>query len=386
MNGPSARSVPPQFFRDDRRRTATPTERSFLALLQQHGSLSQADIGRATDLTAQSVMRIADALMARNLIQEGSRKFAGRGKPATLLHLNSEAMFSIGLSLMTDALSLILLDFTGEVRWTVTEPLLDARIDPTLAQMRRMIDAALSALGIPRDRLVGAGVGITGYFVNETSFMNPPALLEPWALVPIDEILTTGLDLPVWIDNDGNFAAVAEAMSGVGRTTQSFAYLFFSTGFGGGIVVDGKLSRGQHGNAGEFASVLPHDWPQPNLERLRQTVNEHGASYESIGTMLEGFSLELPGVAAWIGDATRSLNLVISAISGILDPGAIVLGGRLPQSMADALIPHLRFTNPPRRGKPRPVPTILGSAIHYDATALGAASTPLRDLFFTLSK
>ncbi len=79
---------------------------------------------------------------------------------------------------------------------------------------------------------------------------------------------------------------------------------------------------------------------------------------------------------------TPSLNLVASAISATLDPGMIVLGGRVPPALAQRIIERIAFTNPQRRGFHRPAPRIVASVMDGDATAIGAATLPLRAAFF----
>lgn len=74
-----------------------------------------------------------------------------------------------------------------------------------------------------------------------------------------------------------------------------FAYLYFSAGFGGGVVAAGRPLRGNHGNAGEFASILPIDWPQPNIETLRNSFVDAGSEFQDIQAMLDGFDPHHPG-------------------------------------------------------------------------------------------
>lgn len=382
MTGISSGQISAAILRQDGYRTATANERLVLDRLRVHGSISQAELARATGLTPQSVMRITDALSERDMLVEGAPVASGRGKPSTPLRLNPQAAFSVGLSIMTDAVALVIMDLSGAVCHTARAVLADVLPEKAIVQMRGMIDAAVEALAIPRERIVGAGIGVTGYFVDATARVNPPKQLEPWALIPLDTLLTDGLGMPVWIDNDGNVAAVGEAMIGAGRVARSFAYLYFSAGFGGGLFVDGRPVRGRSGNAGEFASILPLDWPQPNLEQLRLSVNAAGARFADLNQLLAEVTPDLPGVETWMEGSARSLNLVISAISAILDPDLIVFGGRIPKLIADALIPRLQFVNPPRRDHLRPVPQIVTSSVVFDAAATGAASMPLRSAFF----
>lgn len=245
-----------------------------------------------------------------------------------------------------------------------------------------MIDTAIAAAGWDPAAMVGIGVGVTGYFIGDGARLNPPRLLDPWALVPLDTILSAALGARIWVDNDGNVAAVGEAMLGAGRHVDDFAYLYFSAGFGGGVISAGQPLRGRHGNAGEFASILPPDWPQPNLESLRRHLAEQGQAYPDLHAMLTTFDPDDPAVDTWLDACTPSIDLVASAISATLDPELIVLGGRLPPRLAAKIVERVRFINPERRGHHRPVPRLVVSSIRADAAAVGAAMLPLRAAFF----
>lgn len=373
---------PDHFLREDGRRTATVNERIVMALLSRHGAASRADLARLTGLAPHSITRLIDPLLERGLLSEGAPHSTGRGKPSAPLSLAPLAAFSIGLSVMTDAVSLVLLDLTGQVLDARSARLDDIELRAGLAQIGAMIDDAIRASGRERERLVGIGVGVTGYFIGEGTRLNPPRLLDPWALVPLDTIIADQLGMPTWVDNDGNVAAIGEALLGVGRGVRDFAYLYFSAGFGGGVVSGGNPLRGRNGNAGEFASIIPQGWPQPTLEALRLSMAAHGRHHGDIYAMLQDFDVASPGVRQWLDASEPSLNLVASAISATLDPDLIVLGGRLPPSLSRLLIPRIHLTNPARRGHHRPVPQIVTSAITGDATAIGAATLPLRAAFF----
>ncbi len=362
---------------------ASANERLVLELVRRQTGIGRADLARLTGLTNQSISRIVADLVSRGLCEFGpALPSAGKGPAALPVFLSPGAMHTVGVSLMTDAVSLALMNFVGEVlRLEVVRPR-DMRRDTVLKAVKDWIDAACAELGLERGRILGVGVAVTGYFVGEESKFNPPAGLDDWALVDISDLFGRALGLPVWVDNDGNAAAVGEQMNGVGRWANSFAYLYFAAGFGGGMVAEGRPFRGSHGNAGEFASILPPDYMSPTLERLRSLMAEGGRRHESLVDMIEHFDPDSVGVAQWLDEAERSVSLVVSAISAIADPDAVVLGGRLPKALGLRLIPRLSFFNPPRRARPRPIPRIVCAEAASDASVTGAAVLPLKALFF----
>lgn len=375
-------SIPSVFLRRPSPEAASPNERVILDLIRQARGASRADLVRSTGLTSQSLSRIVDELSARGLVELGPARAHGRGQPSSPVYICPQAAYTAGISIMTDAVVLGIMDFDGRIVCEHSERMDMADVDAVIKKIHRFIDASFTKHRLNRERLLGAGIGITGYFIGDGHKVNPPGQLDNWALIDVAALFEKRLGLPVWLDNDGNVAAVGECLTGVGLELPSFAYLFFSAGFGGGIILNGKLYRGINGNAGEFASILPDGVPSPNLENLRQHLSLRGMSFETIGDMLDNFDPDWPGVEDWAGPAVQSLNYVISAISAIIDVNAIVFGGRIPKALAGRLIPRLSYFNPSRRAHHRPVPKIVASSVTHDAAMIGAASLPLKALFY----
>lgn len=77
----------------------------------------------------------------------------------------------------------------------------------------------------------------------------------PIADVPIRDLMTERLGLPVALDNDGNVAALAEQRFGAARGKQDVVLLTLGTGVGGGIVLNGKIFRGATGSGAELGHI-----------------------------------------------------------------------------------------------------------------------------------
>ena len=88
--------------------------------------------------------------------------------------------------------------------------------------------------------------------------LDPPNL-PGWRDVPVAAELRAALGCPVRMENDANAAALAEWRFGAAVGCRNAVYLTMSTGVGAGIVLDGKLYRGQLGHAGELGHV-PVEW------------------------------------------------------------------------------------------------------------------------------
>src|SRR3989440_6853695 len=84
--------------------------------------------------------------------------------------------------------------------------------------------------------------------------VNPPNL--PWQNVPLVAMMSRATGAKVQLANDADMAGLGEFHHGAGRGTKNMIYITWSTGVGGGIIVDGKLHRGAHGTAGEVGHMI----------------------------------------------------------------------------------------------------------------------------------
>ncbi|MCG7349956.1 ROK family protein [Sphingomonas sp. ACRSK] len=355
-----------------------------LAFVNANPGVTQKELGALLDLPQQTASRQINELLAHGLLLGGERVSRGqRGQPSLTLGINPERLFSLGVSIMADAISVMLVDMAGRERGyrRYRLPVMSraAVLESAAAGLAELTGEA----GIDPARVPGIGVGITGFIRSDRRSFNTPRSLDEWADVDVAEIFAERFGRPAWADNDGNVAAVGEALVGVGRWARTFAYLYIATGFGGGAIVDGAPLHGRHGNAGEYATMLPPLlYPSPTLELLRQTMALRGVEFADVSALVEGFDVGAPGVDEWIAKVTDSLSLVCGACVGVLDPDAIVLGGRIPTALAERVIPNIIIPVVPRRGEGRELIPIVPAAAPGDTTALGAAALPLQRCVF----
>jgi predicted NBD/HSP70 family sugar kinase len=381
---PLASQVAPRFLRaPDSADTVSHNERDLLDLVRHHGTTTRADLGRATGLTAQSIKRLVDELVERGMLCMGETISVGRGKPAVAITLDPAFAYSAGVSITTDSMSLCLIDFAGNVLIRHDEPFATPGRKALVKRIDTLLGRLVRRTGVPVERVFGVGVGTTGFFIGDGSRMNPPSALDDIALIELDVLLSEATGYPVWLDNDGSVAAIGESLYGVGRDYRDFAYYFFGHGFGGGMILDGRCYRGHHGNAGEFAGMLPalgHE--RAALETLRTMLVEDGHDLPTVQALIDGYDPAWPGIERWLDRVAPGLSAVSSAVVAIADPAAIVLGGRAPADLAARLAARIVIDNVSRRGHGRPLPAVVLADAPHDPVALGAASLPFKECFF----
>jgi glucokinase len=83
-----------------------------------------------------------------------------------------------------------------------------------------------------------------------------PLNIPAWRRFPLRSRLADLVGLPVTVDNDAKALALGEGWLGAARGTGNYLAMVVSTGVGGGIVLDGRLLDGAHGNAGHIGHVV----------------------------------------------------------------------------------------------------------------------------------
>lgn len=359
----------------------TRNERRAVDLMFRLGAITQAQLAEWIDVTQQSASRILLSLVDRGMISSGERvKVGSRGYPANSFSLVPDHCVTAGIAVAPGSMDVLVSDFAGKVIATEHLSGLNSDITETAALIGQTLDSLLNDAAGGRKPL-GAGLAVSGSFLRQGVF-NTPYGLDEWADIDLENYFAGKLGVPVYAENDGNAAALAECLVGAGQRYDSFAYLFVGAGVGGGIVLDGKLWRGRHGNAGEFAGGLePTLDIFPSLEVLRLELGADGIRFETIDDLLREFDAGWPAVQRWVQKVSRSLSIIASNAGAILDIDAIILGGRLPVEMAAMVIPHIRFFDQHRRSQSRPVPHLLAAEAPAAAAAMGAALLPLQKLF-----
>jgi glucokinase len=124
-----------------------------------------------------------------------------------------------------------------------------------VAKTRDLIVEVVSELAAGR-QIEAVGIGAAGWIdASRSTVLFAPNIA--WRDEPIRDYVSSAVNLPVIVENDGNVAAWAEFRYGAARhANDSMVMLTIGTGVGGGIVLGGELVRGSHGIAAELGHTL----------------------------------------------------------------------------------------------------------------------------------
>ncbi len=362
----------------------TKSEKKIISILFKRGAQSQATLAGLIDLKQQSVSRLLNGLKSDGYLVDGPKVPSGkRGYPSATFDLNPSKLNSVGLAIMSDSVALAIVDFKGTVLAEAHHYLPSMSKKDVLAWAENQIESIKRSEILTSSMIAGVGISISASYIGEGHGFNTPYYLNEWNDIDIPALFENHFNLPAWVDNDGNAAALGESMLGVGRWANSFAYIYISSGLGGGVVLNGEVWRGKYGNAGEFAGGLPSNiFPFPNLELLRLTLLQRGIGFDSVNDLICNFDPSWSAIDEWITKIRDSLSIIVSNASAILDIDAVVLGGRIPKELAEKVIPFVEFYDQKRRDLKRPVAKLVCAESTGNAAAIGAAMLPISNSFF----
>jgi len=242
----------------------------------------------------------------------------------------------------------------------------------TIGELLDRLQDAARARGVV---VGGVGVGVPGIADAAHGTVGADVHYVPeLAGVPLAERLGRPRGLPVFVDNDVNALALAEWMWGAGRGAHSLVVLALGTGVGGGIILDGRLHRGNAGFGGELGHV-PIDFDGPpcicgGRGCLKAYVSGTDIALrggERLGrpvTAAEIFQRAAEGDAvadAAVEEVCRALGAGLAIIVNGLNPERLLLAGSVAKSL-------------------RPLETRLRASLARHAFAHALASTHLEIL------
>jgi glucokinase len=190
--------------------------------------------------------------------------------------------------------------------------------------------------------------------------VNPPNL--PWKNVPLAAMMSRATGASVQLANDADMAGLGEFHHGAGRGTRNMIYITWSTGVGGGLIIDGKVHRGAHGTAGEVGHmIIDPNGPLDNCGQrgcLEAFVSGTALARESGRPAIELFASAARGdthARAVVEKAARYMGIALISLTNALDPEMFVIGGGVSRSWAlvqPTMLETLRsspFIKPARR-------------------------------------
>ncbi len=216
-----------------------------------------------------------------------------------------------------------------------TAPSGDALRD--IARIAEGARALLAGQGLHGRELEIVGVSLPGGVDPGGGFVRNPPNLPGWDGAPVRDVLADALGTRVALENDANAAALAEWRFGAARGFQHAVYLTMSTGVGGGLILGGRLHRGDANLGGEVGHI-PVVWGgEPCACGLRGCVEAYigGAAWAKRLARETPPASDVARLAAAEGRAPQPEHVVAAARAG--DAFALAEMARFNEVLAQTL-------------------------------------------------
>ena len=379
-----------------------------LNLIRQESSISRAEIAQRTKLSRSAVSNIINSLLEEGLVHHSGIGESNGGRRPIMLNFNYAAGNVLGVDIGANHLLILVTDLEGNILVEHARPFnIEVGPEQALPPVIEQIHQILAQRQVQQTRVVGIGIGVPGPLDYTTGTVVAPPIMPGWDRFPLRQFLSQEFGMPVLVENDANLGAIAERWRGVGQGQQHLAYVKIGTGIGCGLMLDGKIYRGQRGSAGEIGHItITRDGPPCKcgsygclesmaaapamINRIRLAIRAGRATSLTEYGSLEDLTPQEIANAAYAGDklalelfedSGRYIGIALANLINLFNPGMIVLGGGVA-SVGELIMKPLHETVRSRSLLASYEQTqIVVGQFGREAVALGAAILVLQEVF-----
>lgn len=367
-------------------------ERLVLDIVSTNKGLSKADITRITGLSAQTVTTIVNRLIDEELLKKGDVIKGKVGQPSTIIELNNEGVTAIGIKIGRRSADILLVGLAAKVK---SRHSLSYNY-PNAEHLFKWITNIVAKLitEIPEEqatKLIGIGVATPFDLDGWEGVINAPeGEMSKWKDIDVARKIESLTGQKTFLLNDATAACLAELRTSKERQESSFLYFYVGTFLGGGIVLDGKIYNGIHGNAGSVGSMPTSLSNGNHPTQMVSAAAIHTLEVMAIdaGLPRNAFDNEDPLDAArekifnnWANEASNALAFAIVSGQAFFDLGDIVIDGSIRRDLLFLLIDKIQQSFARYDLQGLKMPNIRAGHLGNDARAIGGSLLPLHERF-----
>lgn len=387
---------------------------SILEFIRRNGPITRADISKTTDLNIVTVSNYINTYISEGLVVEGGMESSSGGRKPTLVKLNEEHSFVIGLDLGhmgSEGATMVgvIADLSGRIVSRIEKTRAKDSMDRIIDKSLDMIEELINKKGVNKDKVRGVGIGIGGVIDENLGTVRDSTKNGiRTSYISIKGLIEERFGMPSFLGNDATFAALGEKMHVLPMDVEDVIYMYSDVG--SGIIIKGGIYCGASGSAGEIrinyprngdylklsknlSLLLPMGLDLGLINRAQKLIKEEGV--ESIITQLCENNLNKITVdniidAAKSGDtlamelledAAVNLGVRVAYLVNLFNPEIVIIGGGIEKAGSLFLEPLRRTVRKWAFEEPANIVKIIPAQLGKDAVALGAASVVIRDVF-----
>lgn len=353
---------------------------------------NRAALAQETGLAKPTVSDLIGELIDEGLLIEVGRGQStdSGGKRPTLLQFVPDARQVIGISLDVDRVRGVLCNMAGKIIAQHHANLLDIEGHPVIAIVQHVINGLIAQLDAP---LLCIGIGVPGIVENSVGVVRYAPQFG-WQNLPLAEILTDCFQVPVYVANKAEMAAMGQFAFGMPNDSRSPVVVLLNSTIEIGMVLGGAIyhnggdisslhvSRhiGQHSETGRLETFLSWPYLKRRAELLRQEHPNTTLPVTGLTFMHMQYAALHGDVAAQIlvEEITDILAQVFSWIIAMLRPDHISLAGGIVD-LGETVLNRI-MDKAESLVQPELVQSVKFSlAESYELSALGAVAEALQN-------
>jgi len=352
------------------------------------------ELSDTTGLSQASVSNVVRELLDEGIVIEAGSVESDGGRPRVLLEMNPDYGYVIGVDIGETCVLVGLFDLTMAERAKA-----EFRLNPAEHDVGVVVEAVLRGLntvladtGIEPAAILGVGVGVPG-IVEQGPEVLVHGQTYAWEGVPLERLLRSGTELPLYFENCAKTTGQAELWFGAGQGATNAVVALIGSGVGASLISGGSIYRGATSSAGEWG----HTAIVVGGRACRCGSRGCLEAYVGAEAILERYGRPLPGndeesalaeliaaadtsplAAAILEETAGYLGAGIASLINLLHPERIILGGWAGLLLGERLLPAIQ--DAARRHSLREpfAATSIGlGLLGPEALTLGAATLPV---------
>ncbi|WP_165423807.1 ROK family protein [Ktedonosporobacter rubrisoli] len=239
----------------DRKMMREINQNTLLNLIRTHAPVARTQLKKLSGLSMGTIVGITTVLIEQQLVVETGVAESTGGRKAGLLEIHPEGGYVIGIDLWENKITAALLNLHGNIIYKEiwSAPLRD-NASHAVESIASGVEAFISHLPIPREKILGLGCGLSGS-VNPHTGVSVDNWQLNWHNLELSFPLMGSLNMPVFVDNEVNCFASYEKLYGNGQKYHNFLLVSLGRGLGMASVIRDEPFRGGQGLGAEFGHI-----------------------------------------------------------------------------------------------------------------------------------
>ena len=311
--------------------------KKIISLLLEKNEITKLDISRMLDISITTVSTNITELKNEGIVEDVRSLESTGGRKAIAIKLNENCRYSIGIALTVNHIKISLVNLKRNVVENIRVRH-DDGIENIIALVNENISMIMEKYNISSDNLLGIGISLQGTVDFNAGIVKYSYLLgiKDFNLRERFEYL----NVPIYVDNEANLSAYYEFLNRKGML-KNLLYISITDGLGLGIIINGKIYRGDNNSSGEMG----HMKIELNGKKCKCGARGCLEAYTSMNSLVDDYNeavdIKIKDIDEFeekyiqkdvrtqmlLNKYLKTLSLGISNLIMILDPNSVIVGG-----------------------------------------------------------